>query len=185
MVLIRPLWFLPIWCNFVLGISPHHLHLPAVVSGHDGKAAFECWEISRPFSKYPTVGTSITGLADVSNMTYVVLPPKSKEGLHKPPHPMFFVLISGMAHVTLPESEDELWIKEGANGLIIAADVEGDGHFTEYPLDKASIALQIPFADGIVPEHRVVKGDLCVGFPLFSVNKYHDTSAHAHQVPIL
>ncbi len=30
---------------------------------------------------------------------------------------------------------------EGVNGLMIAADVFGQGHFTEYPSDKATVAL--------------------------------------------
>lgn len=65
-----------------------HLQLTSVVSGNDGKAKFECWEISTPFKGYPTVGESITGLAEVSNISYVVLPARADEGIHKPPHPM-------------------------------------------------------------------------------------------------
>ena len=69
---------------------PHALHLTSLISDEDNtRARFECWEIKEPFSGYPTVGESITGLADVSNVSYVILPPRSNEGLHKPPHPMF------------------------------------------------------------------------------------------------
>lgn len=64
-----------------------HLRLSAVVSGPNGKAAFECWQLENPFIKYPTVGEA-TDLAKLSNVTYVVLPPGSNEGIHKPPHPM-------------------------------------------------------------------------------------------------
>ena len=73
----------------------------------------------------------------------------------------FFVLLSGLAHVTLPETGDSLWIVEGVNPLIVAADIKGDGHFTEYPSDKPSVALQIPFVNGVMPSHRVVKHDVC------------------------
>ena len=73
----------------------------------------------------------------------------------------FFVLLSGLAHVTLPEGDDELWIMEGVNGLIIAADVRGDGHFTEYPSDKPTVALQVPFDGGKMPEHRVLGKGVC------------------------
>lgn len=73
----------------------------------------------------------------------------------------FFVLLSGLAHVTLPEGDDELWIMEGVNGLVIAADVKGDGHYTEYPSDKPSVALQIPFTDCEMPKHRVIKHGVC------------------------
>jgi hypothetical protein len=80
-----------------LGDRPHYLHLTAVVSDEkDGHAKFECWQISTPFASYPTVGDSISGLADVTNVSYVVLPPKSGEGIHKPPHPMLVKYHSSM-----------------------------------------------------------------------------------------
>lgn len=71
------------------------------------------------------------------------------------------MLLSGLAHVTLPDYDDELWIMEGVNGLIIAADVFGDGHYTNYSSDKASVALQIPFKAGKMPEHRVMGHGVC------------------------
>ena len=71
------------------------------------------------------------------------------------------MLLSGLAHVTLPDGEDELFIVEGVNALIVAADVRGEGHFTEYPSDKTSVALQIPFKDDEVPDHRVVREGVC------------------------
>ena len=69
--------------------QPRYLHLTAIVSdGKDGHAKFECWQMATPFASYPTVGDSISGLAQVTNVSYVVLPPHSGEGIHKPPHPM-------------------------------------------------------------------------------------------------
>jgi hypothetical protein len=50
---------------------------------------------------------------------------------------------------------------EGVNGLIVAADVKGIGHFTTYPSDKETVALQIPFKDGIAPRHEVLKRGAC------------------------
>lgn len=73
----------------------------------------------------------------------------------------FFALLSGVAHITLPEGDAELWIKDGRNGLIVAMDMFGIGHYTEYPSDQPSIALQIPFKDGRPPKHRVVKQAPC------------------------
>lgn len=73
----------------------------------------------------------------------------------------FFVLLSGLAHVVLPESDDELWIMEGVNGLMIAADIIGQGHITEYPSDKSSVALQIPFRNGKMPDHSIVHQGVC------------------------
>lgn len=47
------------------------------------------------------------------------------------------------------------------NGLIIAVDTVGDGHYTEYPSKQPSVALQIPFKDGVPPLHRVIKPGPC------------------------
>ena len=76
---------------------------------------------------------------------------------------MFFVLISGLAHVTFPFNDQELWIRGGTEGgLIVANDVEGIGHFTEYPGEEESVALQLPFRDDIVPDHEVVGRGACL-----------------------
>jgi hypothetical protein len=63
--------------------------------------------------------------------------------------------------VTFPFNVEELWIREGAESLIVANDVNGVGHFTEYPGVKETIALQVPFKDGIVPAHEVVGSGAC------------------------
>ena len=66
----------------------HYLTATAVVSDISGNARIQCWQFASPFSAYPTVGIALH-LGQVSNITYVVLPPRSGEGLHKPPHPMY------------------------------------------------------------------------------------------------
>jgi hypothetical protein len=68
-----------------------------------------------------------------------------------------FVLLAGLAHVTLPSGPEEAWIMEGVNGFLVATDTTGIGHYTTYPSNKNTVALQIPFKDGIVPEHVVLK----------------------------
>ncbi|OAP60600.1 hypothetical protein AYL99_05602 [Fonsecaea erecta] len=64
-------------------------------------ARVQCWALAAPFAVYPTVGRAVD-LGDVDNVTYVVLPPRSGEGWHRPPHAMFFVLLSGLAQVYVP-----------------------------------------------------------------------------------
>ncbi|EXJ59054.1 hypothetical protein A1O7_06485 [Cladophialophora yegresii CBS 114405] len=66
-------------------------------------ARLECWSLATPFTTYPTVGRALS-LGNVDNATYVVLPPRSAEGWHRPPHLMFFVLLSGMAQVFAPRT---------------------------------------------------------------------------------
>ena len=147
--------------------APKHLRISAVVNNeqHPYDAKIECWQLEAPFTKYPTVGESLS-LGDVTNMTYVTLSSRSQEGLHHPPHNMFFILLSGIAHVRLPADldSDGLWIEEGVNPLIIATDTMGVGHYTDYPGDKDTVALQVPFKDGVVPEHTVVGNGTCDPF---------------------
>ncbi|RJE23401.1 hypothetical protein PHISCL_04253 [Aspergillus sclerotialis] len=156
------------WSVLILSLSylslaskcTQYLTATAIVEDANGTASIECWKLTTPFHKYPTTGMSLP-LGDVSNITYVALPPRSGEGIHNPPHPMLFVLLSGLAHVTLPDGDDEAWIVEGVNGLLVAADANGVGHYTDYPSDKTTIALQVPFSDGVIPEHTIVHSGAC------------------------
>ena len=75
------------YLSFSLGCT-HYLTATAIVEDENGKAGIECWKFTTPFHKYPTTGMALP-LADVSNITYVALPPRSGEGIHNPPHPMF------------------------------------------------------------------------------------------------
>jgi len=50
---------------------------------------------------------------------------------------------------------------EGVNGFLVAADVFGIGHNTTYPSDKETVALQIPFKGGIIPEHTILHKRAC------------------------
>lgn len=100
----------------------------------------------------------------------------------------FFVLLSGLAHVTLPgtpedDDENELWIVPGVNGLIIAADTVGEGHVTRYPADIPSVALQIPFTDGKPPKHRVVSQGICG--PQSVTNFTTNWEMNAAQIPLV
>lgn len=80
----------------------------------------------------------------------VILPPRSEEGWHKPPHPMLFVLLSGRSHVVTPHANgsQEVWIDvAGPNQMVLALDSLGKGHLTYYPSDQETVALQIPLAN--------------------------------------
>lgn len=76
------------------------------------------------------------------------------------------IFLSGLAHVTLPHSDKEAWIRGGKQGAILALDtaqVSGDGHFTRYPSDEVTVALQVPLKEKKVPGHRVLHGGACQG----------------------
>jgi hypothetical protein len=81
----------------------------------------------------------------------------------------YVVFLSGLAHVTFPNSTEEAWILGGRHGLIIAADtaaVSALGHITTYPGREETIAMQIPTADGLVPPHSVLYPGPCKGAEL-------------------
>ena len=70
--------------------------------------------------------------------------------------------MSGLAHATIPDSSDEVWIVGGPYGMVVALDLEGPGHFTTYPSDQPSVAIQIPFESvDDIPAHRVVAPGPC------------------------
>lgn len=79
-------------------VEKHYLTTTAVVSDSLGNARIQCWQFDSPFETYPTVGMAMH-FGQMSNLTYVVLPPRSKEGLHKPPHPMY--VLPSYSYVTL------------------------------------------------------------------------------------
>jgi hypothetical protein len=61
------------------------------------------------------------------------------------------------------EPTESLYIVSGVNPLIIAADTDmrSPGHLTFYPSDTETVAMQIPFKHGKVPEHKVLYGGPC------------------------
>lgn len=80
--------YLPQILSLLLSIvNAHYLTATAITEDDKGTARLECWKFTHPFHAYPTVGMSLP-LANVSNVTYVALPPRSGEGIHNPPHPM-------------------------------------------------------------------------------------------------
>jgi len=72
---------------------------------------------------------------------------------------MLFIQLKGLAHVRLPDGTGDLWIEEG--DVIVAVDTEGEGHYTDYPLDMESHALQLLFKNGRVPDHEIVANQPC------------------------
>ena len=76
----------------------------------------------------------------------------------------YVAFLSGVAHVTLPDSPEAATIHGGRNGLIIAADtadVSRKGHNTDYPSGQETTAIQIPTQGGMVPEHKVLHAGPC------------------------
>ncbi|RSL38168.1 hypothetical protein CEP53_015112, partial [Fusarium sp. AF-6] len=93
-------------------------------------------------------GSSALFLGDLINATYTVTPSGVEGTLHNAPLPQFVLVLSGVAHVTLPNSTDEVWIHGGRDSLIIAVDtaeVSAHGHLTAFPGPDPTVMMQIPF----------------------------------------
>lgn len=79
----------------------------------------------------------------------------------------YVLFFTGLAHITLPNSTSEAWVRGGRNGLIIAADtaaVSTLGHITTYPSEKETLGLVVQTAGGEVPPHVVLhEGACCTG----------------------
>lgn len=76
----------------------------------------------------------------------------------------FVLFSSGLIHITLPNSTDDVWIHGGKYGLIVAADtrdVSTLGHRTEYPSAADTVALQVPIAEGSKFNHRILHPGAC------------------------
>ncbi|KAI4159554.1 MAG: hypothetical protein L6R39_000335 [Caloplaca ligustica] len=146
--------------------TPTTLNVTAI-SAKDGASTIECWQLAAPFKTSAEAGVSgaaIAQLGKAGSASYVVLPPKFNGGLHNAPAVQYVVFIAGEAVVTTPETQQAAIIKGGADGLIIAADtaaVSRLGHNTQYPTGQQTIAIQIPTADGTVPEHTVLYSGPC------------------------
>lgn len=81
-----------------------------------------------------------------------------------PPPTRWVVFLSGLAHITLPNSTLEAYIPGGKNGAILAldtADVSTLGHITTYPSQETTVALEIPLGEEGVPGHRVLHMGAC------------------------
>lgn len=74
------------------------------------------------------------------------------------------IFISGLAHITLPNSTAEAYVTGGRNGAILAldtADVSKLGHITTYPSKEPTVAIEVPLGEEGVPAHRVLYKGPC------------------------
>ncbi|KAH7104485.1 hypothetical protein BKA62DRAFT_589910, partial [Auriculariales sp. MPI-PUGE-AT-0066] len=137
------------------------------LTAHHGRSVFECWALVPGFAtsnQTGTAGAQKLELGNVANASYSILPPNFDGGLHNAPAIQFVAFLSGVAHITLPESDEEAYVVGGSHGLIIAADVAAvsrKGHITRYPTTEYTRALQIPTYGGKVPSHKVVHKGPC------------------------
>lgn len=79
-------------------------------------------------------------------------------------HLRYVAFTSGLAVVTLPDSDEKATIHGGKYGLIIAADIASvskTGHITRYPSGSTTTALQIRMKDNTPPAHSILHKGAC------------------------
>ncbi|PKX92715.1 uncharacterized protein P174DRAFT_442584 [Aspergillus novofumigatus IBT 16806] len=138
-----------------------------VIGARNNQSTLECWSLEPGFASSTQPG--IAGSASLTlgpvgdNATYTIVPAQLDGGIHNAPVRQWVIFLSGLAHITLPHSDDEAWILGGKHGMILAldtADVSADGHYTEYPSDEVTVAMAVPLGDE-EPAHRVLYQGAC------------------------
>ncbi|EAW10504.1 uncharacterized protein ACLA_049760 [Aspergillus clavatus NRRL 1] len=140
-----------------------------VLSAQNNQSTLECWALEPGFvsSTQPGIsGTAALTMGPVgANASYSILPAQFDGGRHNAPARQWVIFVSGLAHLTLPHSQDEAWIRGGKHGMILAldtADVSADGHYTTYPSDEVTAAVVVPLKNGDGdPGHRVLHKGAC------------------------
>ncbi|KAE8352363.1 hypothetical protein BDV28DRAFT_3711 [Aspergillus coremiiformis] len=138
-----------------------------VIAAQNNQSTLECWALEPGFTSSTQSGTSGNPVLSLGigakNMSYIMIPAHTDGGKHNAPTMQWVAFLSGVAHITLPHSDDEAWIQGGENGTILAidtADVSAEGHFTVYPSDEVTVALSLPISK--VPGHRVLHRGACL-----------------------
>ncbi|KAF2095977.1 hypothetical protein NA57DRAFT_59039 [Rhizodiscina lignyota] len=127
-----------------------------IITTSENISAFQCWTFSAPFLLGPAPFLALN-LGDFDNLTYRVFPPHSSTGVHNAPRHQLILVQSGIVMITLPDgSDDPVYAQPGPSGLILALDVEGQGHTTSQPSDEEGLVLELPFRNGVIPPHKVI-----------------------------
>ncbi|GKZ19197.1 hypothetical protein AbraIFM66951_008031 [Aspergillus brasiliensis] len=144
---------------------PNTLNI-TTLTAHNNQTALECWALDPGYSTSSEAGVSGTAMLSLgpvtSNATSHLIPGGYDGGRHNAPTIQWVIFLSGVAHITLPNSTDEAWVVGGRNGVILAldtAEVSALGHYTTYPTQESTVALEVALRE--VPGHRVLHKGAC------------------------
>ncbi|KAJ5935154.1 hypothetical protein N7466_004701 [Penicillium verhagenii] len=148
-----------------------------VLGAQNNASTLECWALKPGFttsSEAGTTGSKSLNLGpldgkDANNSTYAIIPGKYDGGRHNAPVNQWVIFLSGLAHITLPNSTAEAWVSGGKNGAILAldtADVSYLGHITKYPSNESTVTFEVPLGEEGIPAHTVLYSGACKGAEL-------------------
>ncbi|PYI02196.1 hypothetical protein BO78DRAFT_433042 [Aspergillus sclerotiicarbonarius CBS 121057] len=137
------------------------------ITAHNNQSALECWALDPGYTTSAQAGVSGTAMISLGpitgNASNILIPGAYDGGRHNAPTIQWVIFLSGVAHITLPNSTDEAWVVGGRNGAILALDtkeVSAEGHSTVYPTQESTLAWEVPLEK--IPGHRVLHGGACV-----------------------
>ncbi|KAN0087150.1 hypothetical protein V8E54_000838 [Elaphomyces granulatus] len=140
------------------------------LTAENGFSVLECWSLVPGFTTSHQAGTSgaaSIGIGELgsstANATFSIIPARFNGGIHNAPAAQWVIFLSGLAHITLPNSTDKASIQGGKHGTILALDTSdvSNGHITDYPTDEVTTAVQIPLEDGKIPGHVKLHNGSC------------------------
>ncbi|KAF8506433.1 hypothetical protein JB92DRAFT_2651281, partial [Gautieria morchelliformis] len=125
--------------------------------GVNGASTIQCWTVDPPFTistQAGTVGAKIQSIGNSSGSTIVFFneTAATNAGLHPAPAPQWVLVLKGHGLVILPTTNATLELDTGT--IIIANDTKemsSLGHNTKW--SAGSVAVQLPFQGGRVPNH--------------------------------
>jgi hypothetical protein len=143
---------------FTHSSTPSLLNLTAITARHNA-STLECWQLLNPPS---TFAGAINYPLAASTGGYVgVIAPQTYIGQAWAPHPQISLFLSGLGHITMPESSLEVWVQGGKYGIILAMDtreISARGHITDFPGGDTTVIAQFPC---VALEHVVLHGGPC------------------------
>lgn len=75
------------------------------------------------------------------------------------------VVLSGLAHISVPDEEESAFVTGGEFGMLFAGDLAelggGVGHRTAYPGLTETVILQLPIGGNVAPAHTVLHAGPC------------------------
>ncbi|TBU26100.1 hypothetical protein BD311DRAFT_808762 [Dichomitus squalens] len=146
------------YAHFIPPVSCANSLQLTTIAGRNNQSTIECWTYSQDF--VVAGGLNVQQLGDLTGATYIEVPTSADhtQGPYNPSGPQLFVILSGNATITFPDSLEVLHVK--ASQLYAAADthdVSGLGHITT--VKAGSKLVQFPFKDGVLPNHTWTPGE--------------------------
>ncbi|KAE9402066.1 hypothetical protein BT96DRAFT_1017879 [Gymnopus androsaceus JB14] len=133
------------------------------IVGKENVSTVECWAIQPGYQISPqtgTIGDQILQLGNLANASYIVFPSdgnSTDSGLHNAPYRQWVILLSGSGNINFPNASTTPNLTVTAGELFIADDIPGTssyGHRSVWA--SGTIAIQMPFLDGVVVGHKVI-----------------------------